>query len=108
MIPRGRNPDPFAVLGVSHGADLETIRKAYRRLSQRLHPDRHANDPEFGERFHRVQEAWEILSDPQRRKPYDEAWASSSVEDLDAAIASEIDSYLFQCFSGEAGEGRDF
>lgn len=63
--------DYYEVLGVDRGADGEEIKRAYRRLAMRYHPDRNPNDPEAGERFKEASEAYEVLRDPDRRARYD-------------------------------------
>jgi molecular chaperone DnaJ/curved DNA-binding protein len=65
--------DYYQVLEVDEGASAEEVKKAYRRLARTYHPDRNPDDPEAEERFKAVQEAYEVLSDPQKRKAYDRA-----------------------------------
>jgi len=62
--------DWYDVLGVDPGATHAEIRAAYRRLARRYHPDSGAEEAD-PRRFQLVQEAWEVLSDPQRRAAYD-------------------------------------
>ena len=64
--------DPYAALGVSRDAEIETIKKAYRKLAQQYHPDRNPDDPAAEERFKQVSAAYAVLSDPERRKNFDE------------------------------------
>jgi molecular chaperone DnaJ len=63
--------DPYEVLGVSRGAGEQEVKKAFRRLARELHPDVNAHDPDAEEKFKQAAEAYEILSDPERRATYD-------------------------------------
>jgi molecular chaperone DnaJ len=63
--------DPYQVLGVSRDADEREVKKAFRRLARELHPDVNSHDPEAEEKFKEAAEAYEILSDPERRATYD-------------------------------------
>ena len=63
--------DPYELLGVPRDADETTIKKAFRRLARELHPDVNSHDPDAEEKFKAAAEAYEILSDSQRRATYD-------------------------------------
>ncbi|NUN16481.1 MAG: J domain-containing protein [Myxococcales bacterium] len=63
--------DYYDVLGVSKTATPEEIKKAFRQLAMKLHPDRNPDDPASEERFKEVNEAYAVLSDPEKRKQYD-------------------------------------
>jgi molecular chaperone DnaJ len=69
-------PDPgkdlYAVLGVSSTASSAEIKKAYRKLAHRYHPDANPDDPKAEARFKEVSAAYDILKDPRKRKEYDE------------------------------------
>lgn len=64
--------DYYKVLGVEQNASQAEIRKAYRRLAKKYHPDTNGNSPEAQERFQAINEANEVLGDPEKRKKYDD------------------------------------
>jgi molecular chaperone DnaJ len=63
--------DYYEVLGVARDADDATIKKAFRRLARELHPDVNSHDPDAEEKFKEAAEAYEVLSDAERRATYD-------------------------------------
>ncbi len=63
--------DYYDLLGVTRGADDQEIKKAFRRLARELHPDVNTEDPQAEEKFKEAAEAYEVLSDPERRRIYD-------------------------------------
>jgi molecular chaperone DnaJ len=66
-----RPRDPYEVLGVARDADEAQIKSAFRRLARELHPDVNKHDPEAEDKFKEAAEAYEILSDAERRATYD-------------------------------------
>jgi molecular chaperone DnaJ len=73
MSPRDFEKDYYAVLGVPKDADKTAIRKAYRKLARQYHPDANAGDSKAEEKFKEISEAYDVLSDDDRRREYDEA-----------------------------------
>jgi molecular chaperone DnaJ len=63
--------DYYKVLGVAEAADAVTIKRAYRKLAKKFHPDASPGDKSAGERFKEITEAYSVLSDAEKRKQYD-------------------------------------
>lgn len=63
--------DPYKTLGVSRSASADEIRKAYRELARKFHPDLHPDDAEAKKKFQEVQSAFDILNDPKKKEMYD-------------------------------------
>ncbi|MFQ5886992.1 MAG: DnaJ domain-containing protein, partial [Anaerolineae bacterium] len=68
--------DYYKILGVDRKAEQKEIRKAYRRLARQHHPDVNPGDRSAQERFKEINEAYEVLSDPEKRQKYDQLGTS--------------------------------
>jgi molecular chaperone DnaJ len=71
-MPAATNKDYYETLGVDRNADADEIRKAYRKLARKYHPDLNPGDKAAEERFKKVQEAYDVLSDESKKKVYDQ------------------------------------
>ena len=71
MSNQNQNPNYYEILGINTNASQDEIKKAYRKLSLKYHPDRTGGDVELSEKFKELNEAYSILSDDSKRKEYD-------------------------------------
>ncbi len=71
-MPTATKQDYYELLGVSRRASLKEIRQAYRRLARKYHPDLNPGDKSAEEKFKQIQAAYDVLSDPKKRKIYDQ------------------------------------
>src|SRR6478735_8394237 len=106
--------DYYELLGVSRGADLHTIKSAYRTLAKECHPDRHNGCREQEARFKAISEAYDCLRDPQKRAAYDKfgkaAFQNGGGQDPFGAAGfegfSDIFSSIFGDFMDRSGGAR--
>lgn len=81
--------DYYSLLGVEKSADAAAIKKAYRKLAKKYHPDTHEGDKTAEERFKEITEAYEVLSDPKKRKLYDQFGHAA----FDGSMGSDPEAY---------------
>ncbi len=93
--------DPYQVLGVGRKASASEIRKAYRRLARKYHPDVNPGDKGAEERFKAISEAYGLLSDPDQRAAYDRLGSARSRPGADPFAAEGFD---VQDFTGGLGD----
>lgn len=80
--------DFYEVLGVSRTAGDAEIKKAYRKLAKKYHPDSNPNDTVAAERFKEINEAYDVLSDPEKKKLYDQFGAAAFEAGFDPKAAA--------------------
>jgi molecular chaperone DnaJ len=99
--------DLYSVLGVSRKATADEIKKAYRKLAREYHPDRNQGDKQSEERFKEVQEAYDTLSDPEKRKQYDAGGMFSGFgpRGSGGGFTSDLGD-IFSTFFGRRGDPR--
>jgi DnaJ-class molecular chaperone len=98
--------DYYEVLGVGRDADEAEIKKSFRRLARELHPDVNSHDPQAEEKFKAAAEAYEVLSDPERRRAYD-AYGHEGLRSRGFPPGGGFGSIeeIFQAFFGGGGFG---
>ena len=101
--------DYYEILGVTKTVASEDIKRAYRRLAMKYHPDRNPNDTDAEAKFKECAEAYEVLSDPERRTIYDryghEGLRSRPVHDFRSMNVEDIFSMFNDIFGGGLGGG---
>ena len=93
--------DYYAILGVSKAATQEELKRAYRRLARKHHPDANPDDPDAESRFKELSTAYEVLSDPERRSMYDRFGTADPRASRMSDPFSDGLSGLFEAFFGE-------
>lgn len=99
--------DLYSILGVDRDAKHEVIRKAYRKLARKHHPDLNPGDEKSEDRFKQIASAWAVLSDEKKRRDYDEFGEVSLGAGFDADEARKVREQFGARFgSGNAGRGQ--
>ena len=117
--------DYYKILGVDKSADSPTIKKAYRKLARKFHPDLNPNDKDAKQKFQQINEANEVLSDPEKRKKFDQYgkdWKhadefenanrqqqsaySRGPQNNEQQFDGDFSDFFASMFGGSAGQGR--
>ncbi len=111
--------DYYEVLGVSRSASADEIKKAYRKLAIQYHPDKNPDNPEAEEKFKEAAEAYEVLSNPDKKARYDQfghqglggnggfgGGAGMNMEDIFSQFGDIFGGGGFGSFFGGGGGGR--
>lgn len=99
--------DYYKILGIEKNASPEEIKKAYRKLARKLHPDLNPNDKDAHKKFQQINEANEVLSDPEKRKKYDaygKDWKQADQFEQHKHAQQRAQGSGRQPFSGDPGE----
>ena len=97
--------DYYKVLGIDKDADDKTIKKAYRKLAKQYHPDLHPDDKQAHEKFKEINEAYEVLSDTEKRKTYDTFGSSGN---FTGGMNFDPSQYGYSYTAGGGGDFSDF
>lgn len=103
--------DYYKILGIDKSASQQDIKKAYKKLARKYHPDLNPNDNSAHQKFQEINEANEVLSDPEKRKKYDEYGENwKHAEQYEQARQQQgTGGYNYQDFGGSGGfDGTDF
>lgn len=100
--------DYYEVLGIKKDADEETVKKAYRKLAKKYHPDMNADDPYAEEKFKEITEAYNVLSDKEKRKLYDQFGHAAFENGGDDSGFRGNPKGSYQEFHFEGGDMEDF
>ncbi|MFZ5472101.1 MAG: molecular chaperone DnaJ [Myxococcota bacterium] len=100
--------DYYQQLGVSRGSSNDEIKKAYRRLARKYHPDVNPGNKAAEEKFKQISSAFEVLSDPKKRKLYDELGEDAAKIGFDEKKAQAYRAYRQQAAGGGRGVPFDF
>lgn len=103
--------DYYRILGLDKGTSQDNVKKAYKKLARKFHPDLNPDDPDAHHKFQEINEANEVLGDPEKRKKYDqygENWKHADAYEAQQQQQNGQGGNSFWSSSGEGSEFSDF
>lgn len=103
--------DYYKILGVDRNIPQDQVREAYRKRAKLFHPDLHPNDPKAKAKFQALNEAYDVISDPEKRKKYDqygEKWREADAFAQNGGSASGGNGSYYWSSNGDASGGSPF
>src|SRR6195952_5760984 len=98
--------DYYDILGVAKGADADEIKKAYRKMAIKYHPDKNEGDKEAEEKFKEAAEAYEVLSNPEKRQRYNQFGHAANAQSPNGGGGSPFDGFFGGGGGRQGGGGR--
>lgn len=103
--------DYYKILGVDRNIPQDQVREAYRKRAKQFHPDLHPNDPKAKAKFQALNEAYDVISDPEKRKKYDqygEKWREADAYAQQGGAGGTDGNYYWSSDGGASGGGSPF
>jgi len=98
--------DYYKLLGISRNAKINEIKKAYRKLAPLYHPDKHPDDEEKKSKFQAISNAYEVLSDDEKRRIYDQYGEEGLKKGMKSGGSWNMEDFFSNVFTGGAHKGR--
>ena len=103
--------DYYKILGVDRNIPQDQVREAYRKRAKQFHPDLHPNDPKAKAKFQALNEAYDVISDPEKRKKYDqygEKWREADAYAQQGGAGGTDGNFYWSSDGGASGGGSPF
>ena len=103
--------DYYKILGVDRNIPQDQVRESYRKRAKQFHPDLHPNDPKAKAKFQALNEAYDVISDPEKRKKYDqygEKWREADAYAQQGGAGGTDGNFYWSSDGGASGGGSPF